>query len=268
MVNNDPHQTARELVRRYAVSLERFPNHPALTHVCRIRAETGYALFAEIADLLSFNPSTTAPETTLNKRMSPQAVVEHLCGYGSRAAAPRPFLCMADTTHTGSGAGESENFATPYEFRARIFTSLGMGAKGLVYRHNDMAGRSISAQRLNPTIPGLNAEIGAVRELLAIAAPLPGSVRVKGWEALKAYPLLAGDKALVIILVRQEETETKADPGTQVGMEVDLPTWASVKRVTRAAWDGLVPISVEATDRPLTFSVPLPEAADILVVEF
>ena len=265
MVNNDRQQTAWELMRRYDVCLERYPNQPAVTHVCRVQAETGYALFAGITDILSFNPSTTATETTRNKRLSAQSVVTRLCEYGSKAAAPRPFICMADTTRTGSSAGEREDFATPYEFRARIFTTFGMGAVGAVMRHNDQGGRSESAAILNPTIAGVMAEIRAVRDLITIAAPLPGSVRVRGWEKLKPYLLWAGDKALVIFLVRQEEEATATDPETRVEIEVDIPAWTSVKRVLRVTPGELTPIPVESPSR---FSVPLPEAGEILVLEF
>jgi len=172
---------------------------------------------------------------------------------------------MADTARIGTSSGERENFATPYEYRTRIFTTLGKGALGLVMRHNDQSGRSESAQELNPTIPVLNAEISAVRDLLAISAPLPGTVRVRGHAALKAYPIWAGDKALVIFLVRQEETEIAADPESQVVIEVDIPAWASVKRVARATAKGLEPITVE---NPAAFTVPLPTAGEIFVVEF
>jgi len=79
---------------------------------------------------------------------------------------------------------------------------------------------------------------------------------------------LAGDKALVIVLVRQEEAEMATGKEARVELEVDLPAWASVKRIAHVTPDDLAPIPVEATDRPLIFSVPLPEAADILVVEF
>jgi len=267
MVDHSRFRTARELLRRYAVCAERFPSHPALVHVCRIRAESGYALFAEVVDLLSFNPSTTWAETTKKTGLSPQAVVERLCGYAARAAAPRPFLCMADTARIGTRAGEKQNFAAPYEFRTRIFTLLGLGAKGLLYRHNDAEGTSESAAALNPAIPPLNAEVRTVRDLLAVAAPLPGSVHARGWEAVKAYPLLAGDRALVIFLVRQEAAATPAEPGTTVELEMDVPAWAAVRRVSRVTPEGFAPMAADTAARPLTFIAPLPEAAGIYVVE-
>ena len=245
----DKSRTACEILRRHDLCREFDPRHPGVMHACRIRAELGYALFAETGDILSFNPSIRSGLSQTDKPESPAGTVARICDFGYRAARPRPYMCMVDTTSIGSPAGKANAHASAAEFRTRVYALVGKGAKGFFYRHHDWEGRGASAGSVIPEIKRVNQEVAHIRELLATADVVDWA-KVSSRTDIAAHTLLATDQAIILVLVSTADTPDAAVGRASVRMRV--PRWAEVTGCSLLTTQGLEPVQCNATDEMST----------------
>ena len=256
----DKARTAREILKRYEICAVHAPHHPGIVHACRIHAELGYAIFAETADILSFNPSVRRTASAPEDTETPAETVRRLCSFGARAAAPRPFFCMVDTAAIGFSASESKNFASPEEFRTRVFTLLGCGAKGMLYRHHGWKRPNELTKKLDPTIQSVNGEIRQIRELLAIA-DTASLATVSGEQGVTVYSLLAADEALLLFIVSHPIDEGAEK---EVQIQFDLPSWVEPKRALQVTSGGYEDCHMSTIGQGIL--LPRPPAASVYVL--
>ena len=150
-----------------------------------------------------------------------------------------------------------------------MYTMLGMGAKGMLYRHNDPGGRTASGSQLSAVIPALNDEIRHIRGFLSIAMPI-GNAPVEGSGTVISYTLLAGDKGVVVFLVRQEKEEEDAGD-KEITIPMETPDWATVTRVFRVMPEGLTPLpdtQREIALQSLVLRLPIPSSAEGYWISF
>lgn len=222
----DKTRCARETLRRYDICARYDPHSPSLIHLCRIRPETGYALFGETTDILRINPAITSGLSTGRKGETPEEITERLTCYAYRAARPRPVQAVVDVTRFGG----SKDPASPGEMRRRVYTLLGTGVKGLLYR--DIGATGAGAAARNDEIRRINAEVNRLRPLLAIADAVPWAA-VESSDDVAAYSLLAADQAVVLILVRRVPAKGEAAAIPTLKVRVNLPSWAMAHGVVR-----------------------------------
>jgi hypothetical protein len=262
----DQTRCARETFRRYDICSKYDPHHPSLIHMCRIRPETGYALFAETTDILRFNPNITSGMSRGREGESPEEVVERISRYAYYAARPRPAQALADTAKFGS----DKDLASPEEFRRRVYTMLGCGVKGLLYRHRGW--EDMSSPRLDDEIKRLNAEVRQIRHYLTVADVVDWA-EVEGGKHMSAYSLLAGDEAVVVILVNHNSHKDADAAGQDASGEgkpkvvLNLPNWLVPVSAFRVTPEKLQPADMElAAAGQVVLHADTPEAADAYVV--
>jgi len=219
----DHRRSAQEILRRYELCLRFDPHHPSFQHLCRIRPETGFALFGEIADIIRTNPNITTGLSETPPNETPFEAVARIARYACVSAAPRRVQTVAHSTPFG----ETRGLTSPDEMRRRVHALLGTGVKGVIYRHHAWNGKEPAEEAMNNEIRRLNAELAHLRDYLAIADTVDW-VAVKERDDVNAYSLLAGPDALVVILVRHASGK-KADEmdsaGEQVNLALRLPEW-------------------------------------------
>jgi len=257
----DKARCAKETFRRYDICAKYDPHHPSLIHMCRIRPETGYALFGETTDILRINPNITSGMSKGREGETPEEVVERITHYAYCAARPRPVHSLADTAKFG----ESKACASPEELRRRVYTMLGCGVKGLLYRHRGF--RDMSTPALDEEIKGLNAEIRHLRPHLAVADVVDWAVAQE--TGLTAHALLAGDAAVLVILVRHEcgDGSSSPEPGETIEISLTLPGWIRPFSAARILPEGEEPavLLVRGGGR-FVIEAEVPEAASAYVI--
>ena len=260
----DKHRTAREILRRYDLCRRHDPDHPSVQHLCRIRPETGYALFGELTDAIRINPNI---RTSLDPALRGAPALDAVAGI-TRAArlAVRPRLvhAVADT----APFGQTKGYTDPATFRRRVYAILSECPDALLYRHRGWKGETPDAQALNAEIRRLNAELTHLRPHLAIADvwPWPSAPQRPG---LMARALLAGDQALVLLLIRRPAKEGEPSPeGDTLTLTLDLPDTLAPRGAARITPDGLRPFAapVARDGGPPTLDVPLPDVAAACIV--
>jgi hypothetical protein len=262
----DQTRCAKETFRRYDICARFDPYHPSLIHMCRIRPETGYALFGETTDILRFNPNITSGMSRGREGESPEEVVERITRYAYFGARPRPAQALADTAKFGN----DKELASPEESRRRVYTMLGCGVKGLLYRHRGW--EDTSSPRLDDEIKRLNAEIHQIRPYLNIA-DVAEWVEVEGTGSMGAYSLLASDQAVVVILVSHESPAGEGTPDTDTAQKavkilLTLPDWLVPVSAFRVTPEKLQPADMEwSSSGKVVLHTRTPDAAEAYVVK-
>ena len=261
----DKHRTAREILRRYDLCRRHDPHHLCVQHLCRIRPETGYALFGQLADAIRINANIRTSLDTRLRRAAPIDIVAGISRAARLAVRPRLVHAVADT----SPFGETKGFADPAAFRRRVYAILSESPRGLFYRHRGWAGSEPGAKALNTEIRRLNAELAHLRPHLAIADVWPWP-RAPRRPDLLARALLAGDQALLLILVRRTPPEGQPLPeGQTLQLAIDLPPSLAPRRAARIAPDGLQPLAAvrAGDDGAMTLDVALPDTASAYLID-
>jgi len=249
----DKARCAKETFRRYDICAKYDPHHPSLIHMCRILPETGYALFGETTDILRINPNITSGMSKGREGETPEEVVERITCYAYRAACPRPVQALADTAKFG----DSKTLASPEEVRRRVYTMIGVGVKGLLYRHRGWV--DMDTPELDAEIRRLNAEIRQIRSYLSVADVVDWAEMTEGAN-LSAYSLLAGEKSIVLIVV------SHASPTETAKVALALPDWfvpSSASQITAA---GQEPVETTLTGSELVLHIPTTEPASAYLI--
>ena len=260
----DKQRTAREILRRFDLAASLDPRQPAAQSLCRIRPETGYSLFGQITDILRANPYITTGLSRGREGEPPEETCARIARYAYLSVRPRPVHAIVET----APFGQREGFARPDEFRRQVYTVLAQGARGILYRHGAWNDPKPEAQAIVQEIKKLNAELAQVRDLLAIADPLSwpdAPVR----DGLRASALLAGDKALLLILVRP--TPPKQAPTAQpstVKLAIPVLQGLTPQEPALIAPDGPRPLPEFETDPTGRFllNIPVPGTAALYLI--
>jgi len=157
-------------------------------------------------------------------------------------------------------------FIEPAELRARVFTILGEGADGLLYRHD----WSADLPDLNAAIPPLNAEVGHLIPWLTIGTAR-GEAQVDGPPGVRATTRWAGDRGMIVFCVDENaggRASTASDAATSMRVVVPLPEWAEATGVSRVTPDGLVAVEDAVLSPVVTFRAPAPDGGDAYIVHF
>lgn len=239
---------AHETFKRFDLVSRYDPNNPTTIHLCRIRPETGFALFAETVDVLRLNPNITTALSKGGENESPEEIAGRICHFAYRAASPRPFHPLVDSTKYGT---ENE-IGVPEEMRKLAYTLIGMGAKALLFRHKDWQGKTGRGKEINHEIMKLITEISHLKSYLAIADPVPW-IKTPNNEKVSAFSLAAGDRGIVIILVRHGEEKTEKE----LKLELALPEWVVPKKLEKILEKDMVSVDFQKpTSKKIVFSVP------------
>lgn len=229
----DKTRCAQEIFKRYDICRLVDPAHPSLVHLCRVRPETGYALFGETADILRINPDIDNGLSEHPKNETPSQTVARITRYAIDGARPKPVQALADTAKFGQEKG----LADPAEFRRRTYAMLGQGIKGILFRHSGWKATDSASVAINSEIKRSMNELRWIRKDLAIAENVPW-VKIEGSMDVDAYTLLVGKSRLLVFLVRHESgAATVIDPV----VKLQLPSWAKARSISIVTPEGLTP---------------------------
>lgn len=253
-------RSAREILRRYDLVCRLDPPRAAAVQLCRTQPETGYALFAETADVLCANPNVPFHDTHLGAEESSARSVEELSHSAYLAARPRPFVSVVDVL---SIDGKTE--PTVSDFRARTYAILAAGAKGILYRNVRTAGpygMPVHAETVR-----LNRMLRSIRHMLGIADPVNWAT-LEARDSVAVHTLLAGDMALFLFLidhsvgartpvVAQGAGNAPDKSEDTLHIRVDAPAWAKLTHAERLD-DGDQPEPEIAAVGPCAYELRVP----------
>jgi len=143
----------------------------------------------------------------------------------------------------------------------------GAGAKAGLYRHYNWNSTQADAAAVNEEIKRLNSELRHIQEHLAIADPVPWAENPRPDELLVSS-LLAGDDALIVILIRKTRGETDGS-GEQIKVNLRLPPSFLAKKLFVVTPDGLDVHQWPAGDPgqgQSSIHAKIPEAAQAYVI--
>lgn len=226
----DLRRAGDEAVRRGLAYRRRDPVAPTSIHICRSSAEKGYVLFGEAADSVRMNPFLRSAYFRPDPD-APEHVAQWRTALAKRGCQPRPLFTVLDLARCSPpDAARGEPAITP---RLGAYYVLSRGSKGLLYRG---LGAWMKAPRRRAAIAALNAELQALKPLLAVAEPFG---RLKTSEpCVEAVLLLCGDRgALLLLLNHTRLPEAAGGHGAHepVGpIQVTLPRrdWLAVTAAT------------------------------------
>ena len=244
----DYSRSAREIVEKAAAHRAQEPSTPCSIHLCRVKPIDGAGVFAELCDAVRVNagvfphvlrgrapPCTggSADEKAANgqshapdKAALPARHFSEFLVRAMREAAGAGTTVQAVIPAGRHGKGNRE-CVVPEQLRLCVFGALSGGARGILYRTPAWSDRESA---LREAASELNQELQALKPLLRLAAPVP-LVRVPGGQA-QAASLLAGDRAIVILVLNREGFPVRGDLGKfdaeavrSADVELALPTW-------------------------------------------
>lgn len=177
----DQERCAREILRRYDLSRHFDPAHPCFVHCSRIRPETGYALFAKMADILRINSNIASGMSSRREGAPSEETVGMLTHRAGNAARPVSVHAVADTSVI---EGATDVLATVSDFRRRTWTiGRRVGQRGCGGR-----GRCVAVWHFRPRyeyvspvalVPSIAPEPAAPATVAPVAAKLPVVERPK-----------------------------------------------------------------------------------------
>jgi hypothetical protein len=127
--------------------------------------------------------------------------------------------------------GQEKGLADSAEFRRRLYAEVGLGIKGLLFRHPGWKATDAPAQALDSEIKRCISELRSINGHLEIAENVPWT-KVEGTD-VNAYTLLAGKDALLIFLVSHGVNANGS-------VRVQLPPWASANSLSEVTSIGLI----------------------------
>jgi len=202
---------------------------------CRTRHELGYALFGEITDILRANPNIATGFSRAEKSETPEQGVKRISRYAYLGARPRPVHLMIQTTPFG----EQRGICRPGELRRRAYTIVGAGTKGALLWHHEWDSDDPAARAVEKEIKLISAELEGIREYLAIADSVPW-IEESETHGLLASALLAGDEALILVVVRKTRQEDAPVPGhKETALRIAIPPVFLPERILHVTSNGL-----------------------------
>jgi hypothetical protein len=262
----DPRRNAGEIFRRHDLCQRSDPLVPCFIHVCRVRPEEGYALFAETADIIRINPNVNTSLQPRAPEDPPEKIVARIARCAYLSARPGVVHAIEDTTEFGA----TDSLSSPAEYRRKIYAILGQGVKGLFLRHDVRKSESPArTQALADTIRAIHAEIRMVRPLLAVAdTACLASVRDR--PGTTVYTLLAADQAILILVVQHTlQPPGTVDPASSRNLCINLvpPAWLDVRSATEISAAGETPVALDVDSKGTSLMLPEPEAATLILVK-
>ena len=253
----DKNRSAREILRRYDVSVSTEPSRPCSQHLCRVGAEMGYALFSELTDMVEFNPNIRG--LALDRSLPAEQCVARIAGYATRSAQPRPVIAVDDLAKLD----DAKSAVTPDEFRRRVFTGVGLGAKGVLLRLADVP-KLDGDGPLRAEVVRCMGQLRSVRDSLAIAEPVPWAVAERP-ETADVYALLAGNRTLILVVVRRSDGKAlTAGRDDGVSVALCLPEWFAPVSLARVGPQGRVPETLpDIHSGELRFRLDVPGVAEM-----
>ncbi len=193
------------------------------------------------------------------------------------AAAPNPVIHVYDNCWQEQEGRGINRPKTAGEQRRLMYYALGQGARGLIGWWNVSApngpNRRYHAIREFPDQWSAQADVyqeaGFVEPLLAIA--YPARLRVAATPALHCAPLLAGPRAMLVVLVNERLDysggHSLSTPARNVVATVEPPSWLVPAAVYRVVPGGVEPLAFAAAPEGLRIQVgDLHDAGMLLLV--
>lgn len=171
------------------------PSAPTTIHMCRIRPEEGYALFGETTDTLRYQPLFSNKPDIPAGGADPVTTVERLSGCAVAAAAPRPAHCVLPTSF-----GKSYGTMSPVELRRLVYTALGRGAGGMLFRHKGWTHEDEFTRHM----AALFRELESIRPHLENACFVASPTVAAGGAQATAYLLRSGLNTGLLIFVSHD----------------------------------------------------------------
>ena len=216
------------------------PFLPGYIHLCRMDIYNGCANFGQITDFIRINPSVALlPEF---RRHIPDDIddgpLQYLTAFAKEASEPRPF----HTTIATTSRSEANLNSTPELECLLVYAAVSRGSKGIFYR---AWGDSLKDKpKLKHEIKRLNGELQVLKRFLKIGESMPLAECTK--PGLEANTILAGDKAVVLILINRLWIESKKKggrthhfflPHIDFEVAVHIPKWMQIKDVYEVGQD-------------------------------
>jgi len=258
IMGSDWQGCAAEALRRVAVARELHPRLPAYDAVCRARSGLASACFAGTTDAGFLNPYL--PQYSQANPKHPIDAVLRALEMARAANAPDPVYSLVGCY----AFGDEKQPPTPDELERLVHTIIAGGPRGLIYRLR----RDRLTPELTARIRRLNAELAHLSPHLAVADVWPWPSAPQRPD-LVARALLAGDQALVLLLIRRPVPEGETPPeGGTLTLTLDLPDTLVPRGAALITPDGPRPLAatVARNGKAPTLDVPLPDVATACIV--
>jgi len=217
----DLRRSAREILTTAESFAEKAPSVPRSVHVCRARPEEGYALFGQIADVMSFNPYITTATSIDYANESPEGVAFRLTRLAVSAAAPHVVHAVIPTNQFGIRKGK---LSSPERLRKLVYMTIAAGAKGILYRHTAWSAKSPEAVAIDNEIKEIGNELRLLRPCLSIGHAVEWAS--SNDKSVDAKAILAGKDTLLLFCVNRG-----AEEQGNVTVTVALPRWLAISEV-------------------------------------
>ena len=162
-------------------------------------------------------------------QLTPEQFAGRMTRYAILAAQPRPVIGVVDCRQFG----DVKQFATPEEFRSRLWATVGQGIKGLLWRQQ-------AANKNDPLTSEFQQflrQIARIREELSIADSVLWA-SVNDPKRADAYMLLCGNKSAIVVVVMHYSTKGPTETQDAVRVTVNCPTWVHPKAMSELMPDG------------------------------
>lgn len=231
-------QAAARFIELHRQLVRNEPAIPGMIFVCRWDKEKNYFVFCELGDFTRVMPwagSSGYVEQPLNHR------AQWLTALAVTAAAPHPVHAVVPIRFEDSY--QWKRSCSPEEIRALVYLPLSRGAKGLSYGKSEPTLNADAEAELSR----VTREVGELRPYLAFAEPM--DLGRTTHPAVEAATLLAGDRALVLLLINHSFKDfdndriLRCEAQHHVRCEITLPDRLSVEsvqdvgnRMGKASW--------------------------------
>ena len=215
---------------------------PRYIHVCRADIYNGCANFGQIADFIRINPSVALLPSLPNylPEDTDYTPVRYLSAFAKKACEPKPFHTTTDIAATSPNDVNLNSI--PERERLLVYSAVSSGAKGIFYR---IWGDSLKDRpELKQEIKKINGELQVLKRYLKFGEPM--SLAACTHSDVEPTTILAGDKAIVLILIDRNPIESeKTEDGIQepfspkldFEVTVHTPRWMQIKDVYEVGED-------------------------------
>jgi len=221
----DYRHSSLEIVWRSHALIGQDPFNAASVHLCRSKPIEGARAFGELADIVRVNTGVLpqAFQSLTKERQRGRHFSQFLVEAMREAAGPGTAIHAV----VPAGLYEKRKMIAPEHLRLSLFAAMAGGARGLLYRSPAWSGRS---GPLREVAAQANHELQTLKPLLRSAHPV--SLAQASDESVEAATLLAGDRAIVIIVLNHAVDPVDGDLQTfrpsvrsDVSVKIHKPTW-------------------------------------------
>jgi len=226
---------------------KKHPLLPGYIHVCRDNIHNGCAFFGQITDLIRINPSIGLLPSFLGlpwfRRYIPSETeenpVQYLTALAKEGSEPQAFHTVISAT---SNNKELNIDATPELERFMVYSAVSRASKGIFYR--DFGHSLKDKPSLQQEIKRINGELQVLKRFLKIGELMPMAECTN--PNVEPNTILAGDKAVILILINQKPTEQEKtgdevrrffSPKMHFEVAIHIPKWMKIKDVYEVGGD-------------------------------